>query len=124
MFMRQICEQGGFYRPSDKAWITLERVQFLGACNPPQDAGRYPLSDRFLRHAPILFVDYPGKESLRHIYGTLMRGSLKLCPPCKDMWEPLSSAMVEFWFESQKHFTVDMQPHYLYSPRELTRWKV
>ena len=37
MFIRQITEQGGFYRPSDKVWITLERVQFLGACNPPTD---------------------------------------------------------------------------------------
>lgn len=31
--------------------------------------------------------------------------------------------MVEFYTESQKHFTSDIQPHYIYSPRELTRWK-
>lgn len=31
--------------------------------------------------------------------------------------------MVEFYTESQKHFTADNQPHYIYSPRELTRWK-
>jgi len=31
--------------------------------------------------------------------------------------------MVEFYTESQKHFTSDNQPHYIYSPRELTRWK-
>jgi dynein heavy chain 1 len=31
--------------------------------------------------------------------------------------------MVEFYTNSQQHFTSDMQPHYIYSPRELTRWK-
>ena len=40
------------------------------------------------------------------------------------MGDALAWAMVQFWDQSQKRFTVDQQPHYLYSPRELTRWKV
>lgn len=31
--------------------------------------------------------------------------------------------MVDFYMKSQEHFTADQQPHYIYSPRELTRWK-
>jgi len=31
--------------------------------------------------------------------------------------------MVDFYTKSQEHFTADQQPHYIYSPRELTRWK-
>lgn len=27
-----------------------------------------------------------------------------------------------FLFISQERFTHDMQPHYIYSPREMTRW--
>ena len=42
-FLRQLTEQNGFWRNSDKQWITLERIQFVGACNPPTDAGRHPL---------------------------------------------------------------------------------
>jgi dynein heavy chain 1 len=38
---------------------------FVGACNPPTDSGRVVLSDRFLRHAPLIFVDFPGPESLK-----------------------------------------------------------
>jgi dynein heavy chain 1 len=30
--------------------------------------------------------------------------------------------MVAFSLTSQKHFTTDIQVHYVYSPRELTRW--
>lgn len=33
-------------------------------------------------------------------------------------------AMVEFYISFSSTFTVDQQPHYIYSPRELTRWKL
>ena len=46
-FLREIVEHGGFYRTSDRVWIKLERVQFVGACNPPTDPGRKPLSHRY-----------------------------------------------------------------------------
>jgi dynein heavy chain 1 len=43
--------------------VTIEKITFVGACNPPTDIGRSILSDRFLRHVPLLLVDYPGRES-------------------------------------------------------------
>lgn len=47
-FLRQLTEQGGFWRTSDRSWVKLSRVQFVGACNPPTDAGddivTFPLS--------------------------------------------------------------------------------
>jgi len=45
-FLRQMVEHGGFYQTSDKAWVKFERIQFVGACNPPTDPGRKPLSHR------------------------------------------------------------------------------
>ena len=45
-FLRQIVEHGGFYRTTDQSWVTLERIQFVGACNPPTDPGRKALSHR------------------------------------------------------------------------------
>ena len=60
-FLRQLVEQNGFWRTSDKTWVTLDRIQFVGACNPPTDAGRTPMGARFLRHAPLIMVDYPGE---------------------------------------------------------------
>eukprot|EP00931_Biecheleriopsis_adriatica_P034702 TRINITY_DN20021_c0_g5_i1.p1 TRINITY_DN20021_c0_g5~~TRINITY_DN20021_c0_g5_i1.p1 ORF type:complete len:4603 (-),score=1119.02 TRINITY_DN20021_c0_g5_i1:34-13842(-) len=124
MFIRQITEAGGFYRPSDRQWVSVERVQFLGACNPPTDPGRHPMSDRFLRHAPVIWVDYPGPDSLKQIYGTFNRGMLKLQPQLnKNVADAMTNTMVQFWRDSASKFTSDQQPHYLYSPRELTRWK-
>ncbi|XP_025833356.1 dynein heavy chain, cytoplasmic [Agrilus planipennis] len=122
MFLRQLVEQKGFYRASDQTWVHLERIQFVGACNPPTDPGRKPLSHRFLRHVPVVYVDYPGETSLKQIYGTFSRAMLRLAPALRGYAEPLTNAMVEFYLSSQDRFTQDMQPHYVYSPREMTRW--
>lgn len=133
-FLRQLTEQGGFWRVSDNTWVSLERIQFVGACNPPTDAGkitnvsflhclgRVPLSHRFLRHAPLLLVDFPAVSSLHQIYGTFCRALMKLVPPLRGHADALCEAMVEFYATSQKKFTPDMHPHYIYSPRELSRW--
>ena len=121
-FLRQMIEQNGFWRTSDKMWVTLERIQFVGACNPPTDAGRTPLGARFLRHAPLIMVDYPGEVSLLQIYGTFNSAVLKIIPNLRGYAEALTRAMIQFYLESQSRFTPKIQPHYVYSPRELTRW--
>lgn len=121
-FIRQMVEHGGFYRLSDQSWVKLERIQFVGACNPPTDPGRKPLSHRFLRHVPVVYVDYPGETSLKQIYGTFTRAMLRIIPSLRSYADPLTNAMVEFFLLSQDRFTQDMQPHYVYSPREMTRW--
>ncbi|KAJ1333646.1 dynein cytoplasmic 1 heavy chain [Microdochium nivale] len=121
-FLRQMVEHNGFWRTSDKVWVTLDRIQFVGACNPPTDAGRTPLGARFLRHAPLIMVDYPGELSLMQIYGTFNSAVLKIIPALRGYSEALTQAMVRFYLESQQRFTPKIQPHYVYSPRELTRW--
>lgn len=121
-FMRQLIEHGGFWRATKKAWVTLERIQFVGACNPPTDAGRTPLGLRFLRHAPLVMVDYPGEVSLGQIYGTFNNAVLKILPSLRGYADALTQAMIQVYLQSQKRFTPDIQPHYVYSPREMTRW--
>lgn len=99
-FLRQMTEQNGFFRSSDKEWVRLERIQFVGACNPPTDSGRVRLSDRFLRHAPLIYVDFPGPPSLKQIYGTFNRGMLKKVPQLRQYADALTDAMVGFYCES------------------------
>ncbi|CDI87445.1 dynein beta chain, flagellar outer arm, putative [Eimeria praecox] len=131
MLIRQIAESGGFWRSmpqlqqaSPWVWIRVEGVQFAGACNPPTDAGRHHMSNRFLRHAPIIFVDFPGKDSLVQIYRTFNRALLRPYPGLFPSADALTMAMVDFYTSFSSTFTVDQQPHYIYSPRELTRWKL
>ena len=121
MFLRQLTEQGGYWN-NDCKWINLKRIQFVGACNPPTDAGRVILSPRFLRHAPLLLVDYPSEASLKQIYRCFNHALLKLHPNLRGAVDPLNNAMVDFYRENQKRFTADVAPQYIYSPRELSRW--
>ena len=121
-FLRQLVEHGGYWRSSDLSFVRLDRVQILGACNPPTDAGRVALSSRFLRLCPLVFVDFPARPSLKAIYGTFNRALLKLVPPLRSYADALTDAMIEVYSRSQARFTPDVQPHYVYSPRELSRW--
>ena len=121
-FLRQLIEKQGFWRNTDKQWISVQRVQTVAACNPPTDVGRSVLSDRFLRHVPVIMVDYPAELSLHQIYSTFVRAALKATPNMRGFAEPLTSAMVSFYLRSSGNFTTDKQAHYIYSPRELSRW--
>jgi hypothetical protein len=40
VLLRQLVEQNGFWRTTDKTWVTLDRIQFVGACNPPTTSQR------------------------------------------------------------------------------------
>lgn len=56
---------------------------------------------RFLRHVPVIYVDYPGPASLAQIYGTFNRAMLRLVPSLRTYSDPLTNAMVDFYTMSQ-----------------------
>lgn len=120
--LRQMIEQQGFWSPTKKQWITLSHIQFVGACNPPTDVGRQELNMRFLRHTAVVLVDYPGETSLHQIYETFNSAILKTVPSLRGYANILTSAMIEFYMCSQAQFSNSKHSHYIYSPRELTRW--
>ena len=62
-----------------------------------------PPRARFLRHVPVVYVDYPGPQSLVQIYGTFNRAMLRLVPSLRTYAEPLTNAMVELYLLSQVH---------------------
>lgn len=78
--------------------------------------------ERFLRHVPVIYVDYPGQASLAQIYSTFNRAVLRQFNHLTGYADSLTEAMVEVYLRSQERFTQDDQPHYIYSPRELSRW--
>lgn len=121
-FLRQLIEFNGYWRPTDQAWVSLERIQFVGACNPPSDNGRTAFATRFSRHVSIINIDYPGESSLKQIYGVFVRTSLKSVPNLRGYAEALTGAMVDLYLRSRARFNSSQQPHYIYSPREMTRW--
>lgn len=120
--MRQMIEHQGFWNEKRGQWVTLSNIQFVGACNPPEDVGRNALNPRFLRHTTVVLVDYPEEVSLGQIYGTYYSAILKCVPSLKGYAEEITKASVDVYLQSQRHFTPEVRSHYVYSPRELTRW--
>ncbi|KAK6455692.1 dynein heavy chain, cytosolic [Scheffersomyces xylosifermentans] len=120
--MRQMVEHNGFWRVKDKQWITLSNIQFVGACNPPDDPGRNKLSNRFLRHASLVMVDYPGRTSLTQIYNTFVLAIMKFAPDLRGYSREITNAMIDVYLETKTKLNFSLHDHYIYSPRELTRW--
>jgi dynein heavy chain 1 len=120
--LRQILQFGGFWRPLDAAWIRLERVQVIAACNPASDNGRNVLPDRFLRHVLVLHVDFPSRQSIEIIYGAFSRAVLRMAPSLRSYAPLLCQAMVDLHFRVTNKCTRSLHDHYVFSPRDLSRW--
>lgn len=120
--MRQMIEHNGFWDANEMQWIELYNIQFVGACNSPKDPGRQRLSNRFSRHVNLVMVDYPGETSLYQIYETFMAAVMKYAPDLRGYNKSITRAMIDVYQKSKKRMTPDVQRHYIYSPRELTRW--
>jgi dynein heavy chain 1 len=120
--LRQILQFGGFWRPHDAAWIRLEQVHVIAACNPAGDSGRTALPDRFLRHVLVLHVDFPSRQSIEIIYGSYTRALMRLVPSMRSYAPLLCQAMVELHFRVTGKCTRELHDHYVFSPRDLSRW--
>jgi dynein heavy chain 1 len=120
--LRQILQFGGFWRPGDAAWVRLEQVHVIAACNPAGDTGRIPLPDRFLRHVLVLHVDFPSRQSIEIIYGSFTRALMRLIPSMRSYAPLLCDAMVELHFRVVGKCTRALHDHYVFSPRDLSRW--
>ncbi|KAH3679918.1 hypothetical protein WICMUC_000661, partial [Wickerhamomyces mucosus] len=118
--LRQIVEKNGFWK--DKQWIKVIDIQFVGACNPSADAGRSKLTDRFLEHLPVIMIDFPGYKSLHQIYSAFATSVLKHIPQLLGFASDITNAMLDVYTKSSERFTKEQEIHYIYSPRELTRW--
>lgn len=118
--LRSMIEKKGFWN-SKRQWIKLNRIQFVGACNPPTDVGRIPLPSRFLRHSVILHVGLPEGEPLFHIYERMCGALLKCTTNMRGLGRTLASAMIQVYTASCDTLSAK-KAQYIYSPRELTRW--
>ena len=120
-FLRQIVEKNGFWN-SNGNWVTFCNVQIIGACNPPSDSGRFSLDPRFTRHCQVMYIDYPTRNSLETIYGALGEATLRGSPQIASHSAELTDAMLKVYSFCQSTFQFHSHQHYVFSPRELTRW--
>ena len=56
---------------------------------------------------PLIYVDYPERESLKMIYGTFNKAILEKVPFLQSHAEAMTDAMVDFHILAKREFTTD-----------------
>lgn len=125
-FLQQLLTYRGFYDASLE-WVGIENVQIVCSMNPSTTLGRHPLSTRFTSVIRQCFITYCDKEQQMNIYRVLLQPLIGSCLNNHPMWslpkniQRLASTMVRIYSETKALFTVDVQSHYLFTPRDLSR---
>eukprot|EP00727_Mastigamoeba_balamuthi_P008592 m51a1_g4355 putative cytoplasmic dynein 2 heavy chain 1 (4311) ;mRNA; f:228679-242475 len=125
-FLQQLLTYGGFYG-GDGEWLTLERIQIVASMTPSSTIGRHALSGRFTSIVRVFTMAYPEKEQLQDVYTTYL-STVVTAAVKTAQWkqqkniERLAKTMVDVYEAVKAKFSVDEYPHYIFTPRDLTRW--
>lgn len=114
--------------------ITLPfNVIIACSCNPPTDAGRSILSERFMKQVSILYLDHPSHAALLSIYiaytdvmfADILGESSLLNSLAPDTAHSLSVSLASSMISAYERISAaadQKQSSSIYSPRDLTRW--
>ncbi|KAJ4457360.1 putative Cytoplasmic dynein 2 heavy chain 1 [Paratrimastix pyriformis] len=131
-FAQQLATYGGFY-DSDLEWVRTENLQIIGtlvtntgsSATGAAGARDAVLSPRFTASVHVAAVPYPSVASLQGIYRMMIQPICgKLADTNPQLPTRLSVAMLEVYRALVTQLTPDAHPHYVFTPRDLTRWVV
>eukprot|EP00835_Amoeboradix_gromovi_P000082 NODE_3_length_56144_cov_0.348184.p1 type:complete len:4079 gc:universal NODE_3_length_56144_cov_0.348184:21030-33266(+) len=117
----QLITQKSYHDVQLNSTVNIQNIIIIGACNPPTYKGRIPISHRLLRHMPVLNVGYPSEQSLIRIYNSYMSFILKHSSN-SNYGLKITKYLVNCYMQCKIEFPSSKQSHYIYSPRELSRW--
>ncbi|UJR10563.1 hypothetical protein I4U23_014763 [Adineta vaga] len=126
-FLQQILTYNGFY-DENLEFVNLENIQIVGSMNPSNTLGRHKLSTRFTSIVRICSINYPNEEQLQIIYANYLQAILAQQLPNHKVWSShgkvhqLALSMIHVYNELRSKFSQDEHSHYLFTPRDLTRW--
>ena len=126
-FLQQVLTYQGFYDHHNE-WVGLRDIQIVGSMTAGTGLGRHALSTRFTSIIRVFSVTEPNKDSLETIYSSYLYSVLKETVPGHPVWAnpgkvaTLATSMVSLYAQVKAAFSVDDFSHYLFTPRDLTRW--
>ncbi|XP_041357041.1 cytoplasmic dynein 2 heavy chain 1-like isoform X2 [Gigantopelta aegis] len=126
-FLQQVVTYNGFY-DSNLEWVGLENVQIVASMNSGTTLGRHKLTPRFTSVVRICVVGYPDREQLQTVYSAYLKPILHRQLSHHPVWgnaakvHALAGSMVDFYEQMRQRFTIDDYSHYLFTPRDLTKW--
>ncbi|KAH3756292.1 cytoplasmic dynein 2 heavy chain 1 [Pelomyxa schiedti] len=122
-FLQQIITYNSFYDEKGEK-LSLERICIV--CSITPSVGRFSLSTRFTAITKIFYISYPDKAQLQQICSTYLKSvTPSLTDSLLNQQENiprLATSMVTVFEEVTQRFTTDLQPHYIFTPRDLVQW--
>nr|CAD7594424.1 unnamed protein product [Timema genevievae] len=118
----------GFYDSSNLEWVGLEHVQIVGSMTSEGAMGRHKLNPRFTSITRIYSVSYPERDQLKSMYNLYLSHIMTQCLPNHSNWSnttkiaSLAATMITVYEEVKVSLTPMQQNHYLFTPKDLTRW--
>ncbi|TYZ58493.1 hypothetical protein PybrP1_004198 [[Pythium] brassicae (nom. inval.)] len=128
-FLQQLLTFNGFY-DQHLEFLGVEKIQIVASMNAATTVGRHPLSTRFTAIVKVAYMDYPTTEELMVVYSTFLEAVFdpQSSPSLPAQWrdaatrDRLARSIVEVYDATKAKFTVDEQRHYLFTPRDLSKW--
>ncbi|OWF37256.1 Cytoplasmic dynein 2 heavy chain 1 [Mizuhopecten yessoensis] len=130
-FLQQVVTYNGFY-DSNLEWVGLEGVQIVASMNAGTGLGRHKLTTRFTSVLYVMYMviccSYPDHEQLQTIYSAYLQPIIQRQLSRHPVWgntskvHALAGSMVQLYEQLRARFTVDDYSHYLFTPRDLTKW--
>ncbi|VDN60499.1 unnamed protein product [Dracunculus medinensis] len=120
-FLHQMLTYRGYYDEYIE-WISLENIQLICSMNVIDDPGHYLLSPRFTSLLRIYTVDYPLEEDLIVICVAYLEYFLREGTFSSREIEKIARLIVKIFEELQAAFKTYDNPHYLFAPKDLTKW--
>ncbi|CAL4157019.1 unnamed protein product, partial [Meganyctiphanes norvegica] len=126
-FLQQVVTYKGFY-DTNLEWVGLEGVQVVASMTGGSALGRHKLSTRFTSVVRIASIGYPDREQLVNVYSVYLQSVMNVLCPKHPAWttpakcQQLAASMIQVYQQVRETFSVDDYSHYLFTPRDLTRW--
>lgn len=96
--------------------------------NAASTLGRHKLTTRFTSIVRICVIGYLPREQLQTVYDTYLQPVLSKHLSKHPVWfnpakiHAIACSMVKVYEQVRERFSPDDHSHYLFSPRDLTRW--
>nr|CAB3240329.1 cytoplasmic dynein 2 heavy chain 1-like [Phallusia mammillata] len=128
-FLQQLLTYQGFY-DEENEWVGLDGIQIVASMNAAATLGRHKLTTRFTSRVRILSMEYADTDELCSIYTAYLTPVLHHHTALQrhPVWgsaarvQQLASSMVQIYEQVRKVFLSDDHGHYLFTPRDLTKW--
>ncbi|WKX91874.1 hypothetical protein Q1695_010144 [Nippostrongylus brasiliensis] len=118
-FLHQLLTYHGYY-DSHLDWIGLENVQIVASMAPSSTHLSIPA--RLMSLMRVITIGHPTEQNINAIYSAYLTPILEGPLGSSARVEAMASMMVRLYEEVRSNFRPADRGHYIFTPRDLTRW--